>query len=103
DADRPDRAFEHRREGDVEDVPALFQETTRFSRFCPATIGQVDVGPAGEAVLLVPGTFAVAKQNHLMHVLPSVPRSAPSRPALLRSAAAGCICRCGPSGSPTLS
>jgi hypothetical protein len=37
-------------------------------RFSATPLGQIDVGPAGEPVLTVPGAFAVAEQNEFMHV-----------------------------------
>jgi hypothetical protein len=33
--------------------------------------GEVDVGPAGEAVLFVPRAFAVAQEDDFVHDLPS--------------------------------
>ena len=49
--------------------PSALQETSGLGRFRAALLGEIDVGPAGEAVLLVPGGFAVAEQNEFVHVV----------------------------------
>src|SRR5439155_1420067 len=67
DPQRPNRALQHRRERDVERVAAFFQQAARVARLLAPLVGQVDVGPAREPVLLVPGAFTVPKQNECMH------------------------------------
>ena len=62
-----DRAAQHRGIGDVEGKAFLFQQLPRGDRLGQAFFGEADIGPAGEAVFLVPGRFAVAKQNDLVH------------------------------------
>src|SRR6185436_13675303 len=50
-----------------ERVAALFQQPSRGLRFFAAAIGQIDIGPAREPVLLVPGAFAVTQQDEGDH------------------------------------
>jgi hypothetical protein len=60
-------ALEHRGEGQVEGVALALQELAGGHRFLDPQLGEVNVGPAGEAVFLVPGGFAVAKKDDLVH------------------------------------
>mmetsp|Transcript_62039 Transcript_62039/g.146951 ORF Transcript_62039/g.146951 Transcript_62039/m.146951 type:complete len:261 (+) Transcript_62039:2422-3204(+) len=64
---RPDRALEHRGVGDVEVVAGFLQQPAGLLGLLDAGGRQVDVGPAGEAVFQVPGRFAVADQDELVH------------------------------------
>src|SRR5262245_1154480 len=64
---RPNGPRQQRCERDVEIVVAVFQQAARLTRFLHALFGQVDVGPARETVLFVPGAFAVSEQNEFMH------------------------------------
>ena len=66
---RPDGALQHAGVGHVEDVAILLQHLTAFARFLAALLAQVHVGPAGEAVFLVPRAFAVAHDDELLHRL----------------------------------
>ena len=65
--ERAERALEHRRVGHVELEFLLGHQTTGFARFFATLFTQVDVVPAGEPVFLVPGAFAVSKQDETMH------------------------------------
>src|SRR5215510_8918946 len=87
DTERADRARQYRGERGVELKASVVQQAARFARFLATALRQVDVGPAGEAVLLVPGRLAVAKQNEFMHKAGRrfSQRNARSRRALLRS------------------
>src|SRR4051812_43865640 len=51
DPECPDRALEHGHVGLVEDVPAFLQQTAGGGGFLAAAVGEIDIGPAGEAVL----------------------------------------------------
>ena len=66
DPERADRALQHRDVREVESVTERLQEPAGLARFLAAEVGQVDVGPAGEAVLLVPGAFPVPDQHDLV-------------------------------------
>ena len=63
----PDRALQHRGEGDVELVALGLQQAAGRLRLHHAGGREADVGPAGEAVLEVPGRFAVADQHELVY------------------------------------
>src|SRR5690242_2213901 len=65
--ERADRALEHGGVRDVESETLLAQCGSRALRLRDAAIREIDVGPAGEAVLPVPGAFAVPKKNELSH------------------------------------
>ena len=64
---RADRALQHRSVGQVEAESGFAQQLAGLARFRFALGGQVDVGPAGEAVVEVPGGFAVAHENNFVH------------------------------------
>src|SRR5262245_48400881 len=64
---RSNRALQDRGVGDVENVPAFRHQPPRLGRLLAAAVGQIDVGPPGEPVLLVPGALAVTKKNEVMH------------------------------------
>ena len=49
--------------------PAALSRRAGLARLLEALFRQVHVGPAGEAVLLVPDAFAVAQQDELVHGL----------------------------------
>src|SRR5512133_1004204 len=65
----PDGALEDRRVGYVEGVALLLQDLAAFLGFLATLLGEIDVRPAGEAVLLVPRAFAVADENEFRHRL----------------------------------
>ena len=48
------------------------QQFARLPRLLPAHLAQIDVGPAGEAVLQVPRALPMAEQHDLVHESPSV-------------------------------
>src|SRR5262249_32529759 len=70
DPERGNGALEYRRVRDVEYVAAFFQEPAGLRCFLAAAVREIDVGPAREPVLSVPGRFAVPQQNELMHGTP---------------------------------
>jgi hypothetical protein len=43
--------------------PSSFSKLAGLLRLGAALVGEIDIGPAGEAVFLVPGGFAMAKQH----------------------------------------
>jgi hypothetical protein len=47
--------------------PSFLQQLAGLLRLGAALVGEIDIGPAGEAVFLVPGGFAVAQQNDFVH------------------------------------
>src|SRR3990172_3106729 len=76
DPERADRATQERRVGHVEVVAALLQQPPRGLGLLEPLRGEVDVRPAGEAVLEVPGALAVAQQDQCVHGMkPSVARA----------------------------
>jgi hypothetical protein len=66
--ERADRAPEHRRVGDVEREALVAQRASGPLRFADSLLGEIDVGPAGEAIFPVPDAFAVTQKNELFHV-----------------------------------
>jgi hypothetical protein len=64
---RPDRALEHRGVGHVELVAGFLQQAPGLLRLLHAGGCQRHIGPAGEAVLQVPGRFPVADQDKFVH------------------------------------
>jgi hypothetical protein len=64
---RLDRTLQHRRERDVEREAGLLQQCRGLLGFAHSLLGQPDVGPAGEAILLVPLRLAVTQQHYLVH------------------------------------
>ena len=46
--------------------PPSFQQLSGGLGFGQALFGQTDIGPAGEAVFLVPDGFAVAKEDEFL-------------------------------------
>src|SRR5438552_4049318 len=64
---RPDGALQHRGIGDVEVVAIGLQEKPSLLGLLDAGGCQIHVGPAGEAVLEIPGGFAVADEDELVH------------------------------------
>src|SRR5215831_497191 len=65
--ERADCALEERRKRDVEHVAAVLQQPPGRLGFFAAAFRQVDVGPPGESIFLVPRAFAVAEQNQFDH------------------------------------
>jgi hypothetical protein len=64
---RADRALEHRGVGQVEREAGFTQQFAALAGLGDACVGQVDVDPAGEAVLQIPRRFAVADEDELVH------------------------------------
>jgi hypothetical protein len=67
DPERANRALQHRRVGEVEGVATVLEQLAGGAGFFAAAFGQIDVGPAGEAVFLVPDALAVAEQYECRH------------------------------------
>ena len=65
-----DRPLEDRRERDVERESLGLEQLAGPLRLGLPLVGQVDVGPAGEQVFLVPDALAVTQQHDLGHCLP---------------------------------
>jgi hypothetical protein len=51
----------------------IAHEFPGFSRLVDSFLGQIDVGPAGEPVFLVPDGLAVPEQNDFFHDYPYLP------------------------------
>ena len=62
-----DGALEHAGVAEVELIAFCFQQPACVLGLLHAGGGQVDIGPAGEAVVEVPGGFAVADENEFVH------------------------------------
>jgi len=62
-----DGALEHRGERKVEGVAARLEQAACGAGFLDAFLRQVDVGPAGEAILAVPVGLAVPQKDQLVH------------------------------------
>src|SRR3954451_20770171 len=67
DPERADGALQDRGVGEVEAQALGLQEAPREARMLDAALAEVDVDPAGEAVLLVPVALAVAHHNEDGH------------------------------------
>src|SRR5262249_10871668 len=67
DVERAEGARQQRGVGDVEIVLAFAQQSSSLSGLVAPLVPQVDVGPAGEPVLLVPRALAVTEQNDFGH------------------------------------
>src|SRR5262249_28580744 len=65
--ERADGALEERGEREVEVVAFRGEHAAGRARFLDAALREIDVLPAGEAVLAVPVAFAMAEQNELLH------------------------------------
>jgi hypothetical protein len=61
--ERLDRPFENGSESDVELVALGPERASRFQGFLGSPLGEADVGPARETVLLVPRALAVTEQH----------------------------------------
>src|SRR5690606_13203684 len=64
---RPQRTLEHRGECDVEGVSLGAEQVSGAARLFEALDAQIDVGPPGEPVLVIPGAFAVTEQYDFEH------------------------------------
>ena len=64
---RADRALEDRGVGQVEDIPFGLEGLAGALGLFAAALGEIDIGPAGKAVLLVPRTLAVAQKHQFVH------------------------------------
>src|SRR5262245_53937567 len=62
-------------EGEVEGEALLAAHLPSGSGLLPALLRQIHVGPAGEAVLAIPGALAVAQKDELMHAVISGPQA----------------------------
>ena len=60
-------ALEYRGIGTIEGKALFAQQLARRMGFGNASLGEVNVRPAGETVLTVPDGFTVAQQNDLVH------------------------------------
>src|SRR5262245_37220296 len=67
DVERSNGTLQQRCVGDVEVVLTFAQQSAGLGGFFAALVGQVDIGPAGEPVFLVPGALAVTEQDDLGH------------------------------------
>jgi hypothetical protein len=67
DPQRSHGALQYRTVGEVEGETGFLHQHAGVFRLGQSAFGQVDVGPAGEAVFLVPGGFTVAQQYDLVH------------------------------------
>src|SRR5687768_4340306 len=74
---RTNGALQDRGEGDVEREPFGLEKTAGLRRFGATLVGEIDVGPSGEPVFLVPGGLAVAEENEFVHVRPDRGAEAP--------------------------
>jgi hypothetical protein len=61
-------AIEHAGVGHVELITFCLEQAAGVLGLLDAGVGQVHVGPAGEAVFKVPGGFAVANQDEFVHM-----------------------------------
>jgi hypothetical protein len=68
DPQRADGALQDRDIRLIEGEARVLQQAPGFGRFRASLFRQVDVGPAGEAILPVPGALAVTQKNELVHV-----------------------------------
>lgn len=59
--------FENGRVGEIESEAFTLEEFPGGFGFGAAFVAELDVGPAGEAVFLIPGAFAVADENEFIH------------------------------------
>ncbi|OPX67323.1 MAG: hypothetical protein A4E30_00041 [Methanomassiliicoccales archaeon PtaB.Bin215] len=66
-----DGPLEDGREGQIELESRILQQPGGLVRLRHALLRQTDIGPSGEAVLLVPGALPVAKQYDLVHFPPT--------------------------------
>src|SRR5690606_1815365 len=57
---RPQRTLEHRGERDVEGVPLGAKQVSGAARLFEAPGAQIDVGPPGDPVPVMPGAFSVS-------------------------------------------
>ena len=67
DPERADRPFQDGREGDVERESPGLQQLAGPSGLGPALVGQIDIGPAGEEIFLVPDALAMTQKYKLDH------------------------------------
>ena len=67
DPERANRPLQDGGERDVECEPLGLQQLAGPLRLGLALVGQVDVGPAGEEVLLVPDALAMTQEDKLDH------------------------------------
>ena len=69
-----DGSLKHGGIGEIEFEPRAAHRVAGFSRLGDSLLGEIDIGPSGEAVFPVPHAFAMTQQNKLFHrVLASPP------------------------------
>ena len=66
---RLDCPLQHGGESDIEHVPLATEDASRFDGFHHPFFAEPHIRPSREAVLLVPGTFAVPQQYDSLHLL----------------------------------
>ena len=66
--ERADRTLEYRGVSEVEGKAGFVQQGAGLLCFGHAFFSQVNVGPAGETVVKIPGGFAVAHQYNFVHI-----------------------------------
>ena len=67
DPERADRPLQDRRERDVEREPLGLEQLSGLLGLGLALVGQIDIGPAGEEVFLVPDALAMTQEDKLDH------------------------------------
>src|SRR5262249_30381803 len=65
--ERANRSLQHGGVGDVEREAACEEGAPGRGRLGPPLLGQVNIGPAGEAVLAVPVALTVSQKNKFVH------------------------------------
>src|SRR5690606_28812000 len=63
-----ERALEDRGVGDVEPVALVAEQAAGGVGLFESPGAEVDVGPASEAVFVIPGALAVAEQDNFVHL-----------------------------------
>src|SRR5207247_9454919 len=66
---RLDCQLQHGGESDIEHLPRATEDASRFDGFHHPFFAELHIRPSREAVLLVPGTFAVPQQYDSLHLL----------------------------------
>ena len=62
-------ALEHAGVGHIEVIAFCLEQLAGLLGLRHAGVGQVHIGPAGEAVFQVPGRFTMANQDKLVHAI----------------------------------
>src|SRR5947209_15456475 len=61
------RPLQHGCISNVERVAFLLEDLPTFQCFLPPFIGKIDIGPAGEAILIIPRALPVANEYKFLH------------------------------------